>query len=296
MAGHEQLVSPSAGATIAYDPATGRELWRVKSGGMNAAARPLFGHGLVFATTATGGWQLFAVRPDGSGDTSDTHLAWKSGKTIPTRSSPLLIGDLIFMVSDAGVASCVDAKTGDQIWQKRLPGEYTASPIFANGRIYFFNEKGDAPVLEPGRKFKQLAVNELDEGCMASPAVVGNAMFVAHQDPSLPHRTVVRGDPNRSRCRSAARFVPEAPLGPVVLLSEPVRGSRFSLPAAAASQRRIKGGSGLFVSMGSISLRSECMAAVMRRTRVLMAIAVLLAGSSADAGSNPASGNSTGGI
>jgi outer membrane protein assembly factor BamB len=176
--GHEQLVSPSAGATIAYDPANGRELWRVKSGGMNAAARPLFGHGLVFATTATGGWQLFAVRPDGSGDTSDTHLAWKSGKTIPTRSSPLLIGDLIFMVSDAGVASCVDVKTGDQLWQKRLPGEYTASPIFANGRIYFFNETGDSPVLEPGRKFKQLAVNELDDGCMASPAVSGNSMFV----------------------------------------------------------------------------------------------------------------------
>ncbi len=132
VAGREQLISPSAGATIAYDPATGHELWRVQSGGMNAAARPLFGHGLTFATTAAGGYQLFAVRPDGVGDTTDSHVAWKFAKSIPSRSSPLLVGDRLFMVSDAGIASCIDAKTGEALWQKRLPGEYTASPIFAN--------------------------------------------------------------------------------------------------------------------------------------------------------------------
>lgn len=177
-AGREQLISPSAGATISYDPATGSELWRVRSGGMNAAARPLFGHGLVFATTAAGGWQLFGVRPDGSGDTTDSQLAWKFPKSIPSRSSPLLVGDRLFMVSDAGIASCIEAKTGDAVWQKRLPGEYTASPIYAAGRIYFFNDSGLSPVIEPGDDLHELALNKLDEGCMGSPAVAGNALFL----------------------------------------------------------------------------------------------------------------------
>ena len=145
-AGREQLISPSAAATIAYDPATGRELWRVRCGGMNAAARPLFGQGLVFATTAAGGWQLFAVRPDGLGDTTDSHVAWKSGKSIPSRSSPLLVGDRLFMVSDAGVASCVDAKTGDQLWQKRIAGEYAASPhLCRRPHLFFQRTRGIAP-------------------------------------------------------------------------------------------------------------------------------------------------------
>jgi outer membrane protein assembly factor BamB len=177
-AGRQQLVSPSAGATIAYDPATGQELWRVRSGGMNAAARPLFGHGLIYATTAAGGWQLFAVQPDGSGDVTDSHCAWKVGKSVPSRSSPLLVGDRLFMMNDAGVATCVDARTGDQIWQKRLGGNFTASPVYASGRIYFSNEDGGSPVIEAGPKFHELASNKLDDGCMASPAVAGNALFL----------------------------------------------------------------------------------------------------------------------
>ncbi|HEX4143785.1 MAG TPA: PQQ-binding-like beta-propeller repeat protein [Pirellulales bacterium] len=179
LAGREQLISPSAGATIAYDPATGHELWRVQSGGMNAAARPLFGHGMAFATTAYQGYQLFAVRPDGSGDISDSHVAWKFAKSVPSRSSPVLIGDHLFMVADKGVASCIDAKTGEALWQKRLPGEYTASPIYASGRIYFFNEDGRSPVIAPEPKeLHELALNKLDDGCMASPAVSGNALFL----------------------------------------------------------------------------------------------------------------------
>jgi outer membrane protein assembly factor BamB len=179
MAGREQLISPSAGATIAYDPATGRELWRVQSGGMNAAARPLFGHGLAFATTAYQGYQLFAVRPDALGDISDSNVAWKFGKSVPSRSSPLLVGDRLFMVADKGVASCIDAKTGEALWQKRLPGEYTASPIFASGRIYFFNEAGISPVIAPETtELHVLGENKLDDGCMASPAVAGNALFL----------------------------------------------------------------------------------------------------------------------
>ncbi len=176
--GKLQLVSPSAGATISYDPLTGEELWRVRSGGMNAAARPLFGHGLVYCTSAAGGWQLFAVKPGGSGDVSGSHVAWKSSKGIPTRPSLLLAGDLLYMVSDAGIMTCLDAKTGEPVWQERFGGKFSASPLLADGKIYFFDEGGQVAVVEPAREYKLLATNQLPTGCMASPAVVGQALIV----------------------------------------------------------------------------------------------------------------------
>jgi outer membrane protein assembly factor BamB len=176
--GQPQLVSPSAGATIAYAPRTGEELWRVKHGGMNAAARPLFGHGRLYVNTADGGFKLFAVRPDGSGDVTETHVDWKCNKNVASRSSQLLLGDLIFMVNEASIASCVDAASGNQLWQHRFGGDYCASPIFVDGRIYFFSEFGMSPVIEPGREFKQLAENKLDDGCMSSPAVTGQALIL----------------------------------------------------------------------------------------------------------------------
>jgi outer membrane protein assembly factor BamB len=176
--GRRQLISPSAGATIAYDPLSGEELWRVRSGGMNAAARPIFAHGLIYATTAAGGWQLFAVRPDGRGDVTGSHVAWRSGRGIPTRSSPVLVGDALFMVNDAGIMSCIDAITGDLVWQTRFGGKFSASPLYADGRIYFFSEEGVTPVIAAQREFKLLATNQLDDGFMASPAVDGQALIL----------------------------------------------------------------------------------------------------------------------
>jgi outer membrane protein assembly factor BamB len=176
--GRPQLVSPSAGATIAYVPTTGEEIWRVRSGGMNAAALPLFGHGLVFATSAAGGFQLFGVRPDGRGDVTDTHVAWKFAKTVPTRSSPILADGRLFMISDRGVVSCVDAKSGESVWQERLRGAFSASPLHAEGRIYFFGEEGEVPVVAVADEFKLLANNRLGDGFMASPAVYGNSLIL----------------------------------------------------------------------------------------------------------------------
>lgn len=176
--GRRQLVSPSAGATVAYVPETGEEIWRVRSGGMNAAALPLFGNGLVYVTTAAGGYQLFAVRPDGKGDVTDTHVAWKFAKNVPTRPSQILLDQRLYMISDSGVISCVDAKTGQSVWQHRLGGAFSASPLFAEGRIYFFGEDGEVPVIAAADEFKLLAENKLGDGFMASPAVYDNSLIL----------------------------------------------------------------------------------------------------------------------
>jgi len=172
------LIAPGAEATMAYDPRTGKELWRVRHGGMNASARPLFGHGRLIINTGAGGLKLLAVDPAGQGDITDTNIAWKYGKVVPTRSSQLLIGDLLFMVNDAGIASCLDAHEARQQWQERFGGDYSASPLYVDGRIYFFSQDGRTPVVEPSATYKLLAENKLGDGYMASPAVVGKAFVL----------------------------------------------------------------------------------------------------------------------
>lgn len=180
IAGRTELVSPSAVATLAYDPATGKELWKVYHGGMNAAARPQRYQDLIFICTGDGGpFRLVAVKGGGSGDITKTHVAWKQNRGIPNRSSPLVVDDLLYMVSDkAGVASCLDPKTGNTLWQQRLEGEHVSSPVYADGRLYFFNRDGVGHVLAAGREAKVLARNPLNGGCMASPAIAGKELYV----------------------------------------------------------------------------------------------------------------------
>jgi outer membrane protein assembly factor BamB len=177
-AGRLQLISPSAGATVAYDPLTGDELWRVRSGGMNAAAPPLFAHGMLLINTADGGFRQFAVRPDGSGDVTETHVEWKEQEAIPSRCAPLVVDDLLFMTTEAGIFSCLEAATGKLVWRQRLGGHYSASPVYADGHIYFSSEDGDYPVVAATREYTLLATNQLEAGSMASPAIAGKAIFL----------------------------------------------------------------------------------------------------------------------
>jgi outer membrane protein assembly factor BamB len=177
--GQPLLVSVAGKATYGYDPMTGKERWRVEERRSHSAStRPVTGLGMVFYPTGWETTQLLAVRPDGSGDVTATHVVWRLARGVPNKPSVLFVDGLIYMINDTGVASCVDAKTGTLVWQSRVAGTFSASPLYAAGRVYLFDEDGKTTVLEAGREFKVLAENLLDNGFMASPAVVGDALIL----------------------------------------------------------------------------------------------------------------------
>ncbi len=178
VAGQTQMISTCSKAALAYNPDTGKEIWRVRHNKFSSTARPVYGHGLLYINTGYGSADLLAVKPEGTGDITDKAIVWKVSKSIGSKPSPLLVGDWIFGVHDSGVGSCLDALTGKEQWAKRLGGNYSASPIAVDGRLYFSNQEGQTLVIKPAATYEQLASNKLDDGCMASPAVVGKAIIL----------------------------------------------------------------------------------------------------------------------
>jgi len=180
--GKPLLVSSASKATYGYDPATGRELWRVEDRRFHTGTvRPVFGHGLIFAATGLAKGEMWAIRPGGSGVVTDTHVVWKVARNAPNRPSPVLVGDWLFMLNqDGGIVTCLEARTGKVVWSERLPGlgNYSASPVHAEGRLYFCNENGQTTVIAAGPEYRVLAENVLADGFMASPAIAGKALFL----------------------------------------------------------------------------------------------------------------------
>jgi outer membrane protein assembly factor BamB len=176
--GRKQVISPASDVVGAYDAATGKEVWRVTYDGYSVIPRPVYGHGLVFLSTSFDSPVLLAIRPDGSGDVTDTHVAWRLRKNAPKTPSPLLVGDEVYVLSDDGVLSCLDARTGRVHYQQRLAGTYSASPLFADGKIYVQSEDGTGTVVEAGRQFEEVARNSLDERSLASYAAADGALFI----------------------------------------------------------------------------------------------------------------------
>ena len=175
----DQLVSVGAYRATAYDPLTGKEIWRVGyADGFSNVPRPVFGHGLVYIATGFQQPSLLAVRADGAGDVTKTHIAWTLKRGAPLTPSPLLVGDELFVVNDGGIASCLDAKTGATHWVQRLAGAFSASPVFADGRVYFLSEEGTSTVLAPGKEFNKLAESTLDGAILASMAVSERSIFI----------------------------------------------------------------------------------------------------------------------
>ena len=177
--GRTQMVVPGPQWVVSYDPASGREFWRARHGdGFSIGASPVFGHGLVFFSTGCMKAQLQAFRTDGEGDVTATHLAWKSLRQIPVMPSPVLVGDDLYWVSDDGMATCAEAKSGEIHWQERLGGAYLASPLYAGGRLYFFGQSGKTTVISPGRQFQRMSENQLQGTVVATPAMVGPTIFL----------------------------------------------------------------------------------------------------------------------
>ena len=175
----EQIVGVSAFRTTGHDPATGEEIWRVRyPNGFSNVPRPVHGHGMVYVSTGFQTPVLLAVRVDGTGDVTRSHVAWRLRRGAPLTPSPILVGDELYVVTDFGIATCVDAHTGDIHWQERLGGNHSASPVFVDGRIYFQNEEGITTVIAPGTEFRELARNRLDGVTLASMAVSDGALFL----------------------------------------------------------------------------------------------------------------------
>lgn len=176
--GRAQVVSTGGNQAAAYDPATGKELWRGGYDGFSLVPRPVYADGLVYLTTGFHGPEMLAIRPDGSGDVTKSHVVWRASRGVPLTPSPLWVDGVLYMVSDRGIASALDAATGKQLWQARLGGAFSASPVLAAGRLYFTNEEGETTVVAPGRKYEELAKNRLDGRTLASPAVVEGALII----------------------------------------------------------------------------------------------------------------------
>jgi outer membrane protein assembly factor BamB len=178
VAGKPLLVSSGAHAVYGYEPRTGKELWRIRYRGFSNASRTLVNGGIAYINTGFGKADLWAVRLDGAGDVTDTHVLWKYGRTVSLKPSPVLADGLIFLVHDSGVVTCLEEKTGAEVWKERIGGSFSASPLHAEGNLYLFSENGTATVLRAGRTFEKRAENRLETGFMASPAVAGKALFL----------------------------------------------------------------------------------------------------------------------
>lgn len=180
--GAKQIVSPGAGGVIAYRPADGEPVWQVMyPGGYSVVPRPVFGHGMVYLSSGYDTPVLLAIKTDGTGDVTNSHVLWKLKTGAPRNASPLLVGNEIYTVSDNGIAQCTDAKTGKVHWKNRLTGAYSASPIVAGGKVYFLDEQGHTTVVEAATTYKEVARNSLGEPgetSLASPAVDGGALYL----------------------------------------------------------------------------------------------------------------------
>ncbi len=176
--GIDRLVSSAGDVVQGFDLKTGRRIWTASSSGEGVVPSLVIGDGLVFAASGFGDSAIRAVRTGGKGDVTATHIAWETTEDVPKVPSMLYVKPWLFLVTESSVAKCLKAVTGEVLWRQRLGGRYSASPVWADGRIYFLSEKGETVVVEAGPEFKELARNKLEEKCCASPAVSQGNIFI----------------------------------------------------------------------------------------------------------------------
>jgi len=176
--GKKLVLSAGSDILMALDPADGAEVWRSKYTGYSVIPRPLVGHGLAFISTGYDTPVVHAVKLNGSGDVTTANAAWSAKKVGPNTPSMLLVGDELYMVSDGGNFSCLDAKTGEVVYSERIKGAYSASMLYADGKIYLTSETGTGTVLAAGRKFDKLGEVEMKEKTYATFAAADGALYL----------------------------------------------------------------------------------------------------------------------
>lgn len=171
-----QLLTVAQDWIIAYNPGTGSEIWKVKCGGSDVVPTPIYAGGLVIAPVSHD--KVYAVKPDGRGDVTATHVAWQSEDGVSDVPSPVSDGELVYLANSAGTVTCLDVKTGKLVWDKPLPWEFYASPGLAGDKIYLVARGGEVLILKTGRKYDEIGRMTLGERSDCSPAFVNGRILM----------------------------------------------------------------------------------------------------------------------
>ena len=177
--GQDQIISGAGDRLQGFNPKSGELIWSIYAQGEGVTPSPVLGDGVVFAASGFEKTTLRAVRLGGAkGDVTQSHIAWEQKKGVPTQPSPIYVKPYLYAITDGGVASCYNPTNGEIVWQERIGGNFSASPVLAGGSIYFLSEAGETIIIAAGPQFKILARNPLGEKCQASIALSGPRLFI----------------------------------------------------------------------------------------------------------------------
>jgi len=196
--GREELIYGATNALVSFDPSSGRELWRSSGPTHEVIPTVVCGHGLIFSASGRVG-PMLALRAGGIGDISASHLVWRSSRGAPHVPSPILVGERLYQVNDMGILTCFTARSGEVLYQKRIGGTFSASPVAGDGKVYITSEDGDTTVLADGPELKVLSVNPLQETTLASMAVLKKQLFIRTQK----HLYAIGGEGAATRAAAA---------------------------------------------------------------------------------------------
>jgi len=176
--GQTLLLSPGPHAIMGYLPETGEQVWIVHYEGFSGSSQPITGNGIIYFNTGFGKSSIIAIKLGGKGDQTANAIKWLNEKSLQARSSPILIDGYIYTVNTGGQAKCLDAMTGEEIWTERVGRQTSASPVYAEGKIFTFDEEGLCTIYKPGRSYMKIAENQLPDGVMSSPAIIDGAIII----------------------------------------------------------------------------------------------------------------------
>lgn len=176
--GQDEVITPAADCLYSYNPADGKELWHLKYVGFSNVARPVYDGKFLYISTGFMNPEMWAIKPEGKGELTPDKVVWKDKVQASRQTSPVLSGNRMYMFSDSGIVRCLEAATHKELWREKIAADAAASPLVADGKVYFFDSREAGTVVEDSETYKLLAKNTLDDGFMASPAVVGKSLVL----------------------------------------------------------------------------------------------------------------------